>query len=98
MNLDCLECRTVFPPLEFLGRFERFRPNVRVLDWRCPRCGAQAEIRLVDDEVQRGYVYAAGEPHFSDEHHIPLPGLRAIPGAAGLLIEFGDRSWTVGTA
>lgn len=95
MDLDCLSCRALFTPAEFLGCFERYSPAVDAMGWRCPHCGGHTDIRLSRDEVHRGYVYGAGEAHFSDEHQIPVPGLRVAHGAGGLLVELGDRRWTV---
>ncbi|WP_207945000.1 hypothetical protein, partial [Actinomadura rubrisoli] len=96
VELDCLGCGVVFGPLDFLSCFREYMADVDVLRWGCPRCGAGAEIRVVPDEVQRGYVYAAGSAHFSDEHHIPLPGLRRGREGAGLVVGFGGRTWRVG--
>jgi hypothetical protein len=95
MDLDCLSCRTVFAPPDFLACCSGYVPSADAMAWICARCGDRVDVRVVDDEVQRGYVYGAGAAHFSDEHHLPLPGVRAERDGDTLVIRFGGEEWRV---
>lgn len=98
MNLDCLGCRTAFTPSGFLACCQDYRADLDVLRWVCSHCGDRVDVRLAEGEVQRGYVYGAGSAHFSDEHHIPLPGLRREREGDGLIVTFGDDTRRIGPA
>lgn len=95
MDLDCLSCHTTFSGPDFLAGCRSHNSSANATSWTCPHCGDHVDLRVVDDEIQRGYIYGAGSAHFSNEHQLPLPGVRATPDGDGLLITLGEHEWRV---
>jgi hypothetical protein len=98
MDLDCLSCRTVFTGPDFLACCRAYNRPANAASWVCAQCGGGVDVRVVDDEVQRGYIYGAGTAHFSNEHQIPLPGVRAEQDGDDLVIKLGGDAWRVPAA
>ncbi|MBO2449565.1 hypothetical protein J4573_20860 [Actinomadura barringtoniae] len=95
MDLDCLSCRTVFTAPDFLACCRSYNRAANASSWICAHCGDQVDIRVVDDEIQRGYIYGAGTAHFSNEHQLPLPGVRAIEDGDALLVTLAGHEWRI---
>jgi hypothetical protein len=54
---------------------------------KAPCCGVPEELRLTNGRVERGYVYAAGAPHFCGMEVYEVPGLRGVAKGDALVFE-----------
>ncbi|HSJ52604.1 MAG TPA: hypothetical protein VLC52_02565 [Anaerolineae bacterium] len=71
----CLRCGGSFTVRALVERIAWFWPEVDVAVSALPCCQAVEELRLEDRKVWRGYVYAAGAPHFSPMEACEAPAL-----------------------
>lgn len=71
----CGLCGGSFTVRELLDRVASFWPEVDVVVSRSACCGGPEELRISDGLVERGYVYAAGAPHFCGMEEYVVPGL-----------------------
>ncbi|MBN1269339.1 MAG: hypothetical protein JXB04_07120 [Kiritimatiellae bacterium] len=60
----CRLCGGRFTVRALLDRITHFWPEVDVVVSDSPCCHTAEELRIEDRKVERGYVYAAGAPHF----------------------------------
>jgi hypothetical protein len=72
----CRLCGGAFTVRALLERAAWFWPTVDVVVSATPCCGASEELRLADGRVERGYVYAAGGPHFCGMETYDAPALK----------------------
>lgn len=88
-------CGTILTLDELMAAVSAYLPECDVALMRCPRCGDQSEIQIRPDEIRLGYLYAAGAPHFATVFTTDVPGLLRRATAAGLEVEWRDRTWIV---
>lgn len=62
--ISCSRCEGSYTVLDLVERAEDWWRNVDVVRSTTPCCAAREEIRIEPGKVGRGYVYAAGGPHF----------------------------------
>lgn len=69
MNTDteiiCKHCADIFTPKDLIDRIEKYWEEVDVFVSSTPCCNNEEEFRISINTFVRGYVYAAGCPHFS---------------------------------
>ena len=72
----CPLCGGSFTVRALLDRVASFWPEVGVVVSGVPCCGRPEELRISDGLVERGYVYAAGSPHFCGMEEYVVLGLK----------------------
>ncbi len=71
-----------------------FDPSLGTLNAPCARCGQWLTIRARRGEIEVGYVYSAGSPHFEGVAIVRARGLRVEERDDDVLvIEHGARVW-----
>jgi hypothetical protein len=78
--IKCFDCSRSFELTELLSSAHDYWPQMRIVKVKTPCCGATEEIRVSNGLVERGYVYAAGAPHFSSEQPVEFEALQVVPG------------------
>ena len=80
MHLDelqsCPLCGGTFTVLALIEAAFRYWPALNVVYSRSPCCQVQEELEIHTDKVIRGYIYAAGAPHFCGMDEYDAPGLK----------------------
>lgn len=79
-QIRCGRCGADVAAAELLAGVEWYWSALGVFSGRSPCCGGVEEVRLRDGELTRGYVYAAGAPHFCPVEAYPVAGLRVEHG------------------
>ena len=82
----CHFCKQTYSPMDLIRKAESYRPETDVIRTVSPCCGHKEEIRLFRGKLERGYIYAAGAPHFSAEETYDVPGLICIQKNDGIRI------------
>ena len=79
MHLDelqpCPLCGGTFTVRALIEAAFRYWPALNVVYSRSPCCQAQEELEVHTNRVVRGYIYAAGTPHFCGMDEYEVPGL-----------------------
>ena len=94
--ITCPDCKKKIPVEQFLDGCQTYLAEVRVLRCKCPGCHGVTEVQPEPGALWLGYVYAAGQPHFSAMEKIPVDGLRVSADSRSMEIKLGDRTWTLG--
>ena len=71
----CPLCGGTFTIRALLEAVFRYWPALNVVYSRSPCCQAQEELEVHVNKVVRGYIYAAGAPHFCGMDEYEVPGL-----------------------
>ena len=82
----CHVCKKTYSPMDLIRKAKSFWPETEVIRTESPCCGQKEEIRLSYRRLERGYIYAAGGPHFSAEETYAVPGLICIKNNDGVRI------------
>lgn len=74
----CNLCGGRFTIRAIIERISSFWPEVDVVVSETPCCHALEELRIENKRVWRGYIYAAGAPHFCgvEEYEVPTLELK----------------------
>ncbi|MEM6326665.1 MAG: hypothetical protein AAF791_06050 [Bacteroidota bacterium] len=87
--LACPACGGTYTVREVLRQPHAYWAALDVLQCTTPCCGRTEEVQLRDGEIIRGYVYAAGAPHFAGMECHGIPELRVRSRRGGLVYEVG---------
>ena len=90
--IRCDACGQNYTVRQLLVAAYRCLPDLRITQCQTPCCGKPEELFLCDDQISRGYLYAAGAPHFAAMEEYAAPGLAVNYGPDRLLITWND--WT----
>lgn len=78
-DADCVEvcrlCGGNFTARALVQRAQEYWAEVDVVKTQRPCCSADEDLRLMNGALFRGYVYAAGQLHFSAEEEYRVPDL-----------------------
>ena len=94
-NIECLGCHRTFPLVALLDASFDHWPRLEVIQTRTPCCGGKEEIRVSKGLIERGYVYAAGAPHFSSEQQFRVDDLSIETTEGAVVLVYGDRRTVV---
>jgi hypothetical protein len=83
----CRLCGGTFTVRALVEGLTHFWREVDVAVAEAPCCRATEELRIVNGRVERGYVYAAGAPHFCGMEVYEVPGLRGVAKGDALVFE-----------
>lgn len=87
-SVECPQCRKLFTLDEFLNNCSLYNFDLDVVVFLCPECGAKVDARVEDRKVTLGYLYGAGNVHFSGMVEYKFPDLRRVFGdASGLKLQ-----------
>ncbi|MEM1056875.1 MAG: hypothetical protein AAGI52_15230 [Bacteroidota bacterium] len=92
-DLKCHFCGSRFALSHLLARPRRYWRALDLVQCELPCCGEMEDLRISDGVVERGYVYAAGAPHFAPMETIAAPDLRVFRTADGLRYTLGADSF-----
>ena len=95
-TITCTRCKKQIPIDVFFDSCTNYFPDLRVMECTCPGCGDRIEAQPEPGAVWLGYIYAAGQPHFSGMEKVLVEGLRVSAGSQSMQITLGDRTWTLG--
>jgi hypothetical protein len=87
-NVTCLGCKQPLEARAWLAAFSAWDNNLDCVVFRCPHCNSPGEARLETSRFTHGYVYAAGNAHFSAQMPIDVPGLAVEKTSAGLVVKW----------
>ena len=91
----CKHCGQPWTLLGILENVESYWPEMDVIRCLAPCCGVPETLQLENGLIRRGYVYAAGEPHFSDMEHYEVPGLTVVKSSESLKYSLHQKEVTV---
>jgi len=79
MSLDspirCTRCKGTFTVRALVKAASQHWAALNVTITSTPCCQAREELEIVPGKVTRGYIYAAGAPHFCGMEEHEAPGL-----------------------
>ena len=91
----CRICDGSFTLKGILDRAEHYWPELDLLICKSPCCNKPEEIQIKDGQIVRGYVYAAGSPHFADMEHYTAPGLTVSKSMDSITYELHGAKITI---
>ena len=90
--IRCHACGQTYTVRHLLAAAYRCLPGLYVTQCHTPCCAKTEELFLCDDQISRGYLYAAGAPHFAAMEEYAAPGLAVKYGPGDLFITWNE--WT----
>jgi hypothetical protein len=98
-NIDAIQkCRLCGKAFTVRGIIERATSYWSMLDvvkTTSPCCNTTDQLRLENGTVWRGYVYAAGGPHFSAEERYEAPTLTIKRKRSDLCFLFDGKEYVI---
>ena len=71
----CKLCGGTFTVRDLLRLADHYWPELDVVCCKAPCCDHTEELRIENGTIERGYVYAAGAPHFAGMEEYDVPTL-----------------------
>jgi hypothetical protein len=71
----CQVCREKFDAIDLLRNAVEYSPTTQTIRSFTPCCHSEETIRIHYKKLERGYIYAAGGPHFSPEEEYAIGDL-----------------------
>ena len=75
---NCRLCGEKYTVQGILELADYYWPRIDVLVSKSPCCAKIEELQLEEGQIERGYVYAAGAPHFAGMELYKVPGLHVV--------------------
>ncbi len=94
MSFTCA-CKKTLTVGELLDAATHYDASLEIVIVKCPACAAQSEVRVSNDEIGLGYIYAAGAAHFAEMERFDVPGLAASITGTSLVVTLGERTWKI---
>jgi hypothetical protein len=91
----CRLCGGKFTVGGILELADFYWPRIDVLVCKSPCCEKTEELQLADGQIERGYVYAAGAPHFAGMELYKVPGLRVVKSSRAIKYTVSGAKFTV---
>lgn len=91
----CKLCGGNFSVGEILSFAEFYWPELDVLVCKSPCCQKSEELQLSEGVVERGYVYAAGSPHFAGMEVYKAPNLHVSKRSQAIIFNLGGTEVTI---
>ena len=95
----CGKCHTMFSWGDVFEHSALGAGGMGIIVYTCPVCGGREEYRVEDGKLGFGYVYAAGDAHFSVMEERAVAGLVVTGGGGGergVTVEYEGRVWRFG--
>ena len=93
--IRCPGCKRDTSVIEFLDELTEYSAKLYLATFSCSVCQARTEARVISGEVQIGYVYAAGSPHFVPVVKHEIEGLVCSSSPERLQVALGEREWSI---
>lgn len=93
--IECFGCGRKISLEKFLSECARYLEAVRVIQHICPQCDHPSEAQIEPGEISFGYVYSAGDLHFSVMKKIEVAGLSRLEQPTGVKVFLGDLEWSI---
>ena len=91
-TIECHSCGSRIAPMVLVERAESYWARLGLFVSSLPCCGTREEFQLRGDDLVRGYVYAAGQPHFCAVETYRVEGVRVEHGDPTRLVwDGGER-------
>ena len=74
-KITCPGCQSVYDITDVLRNAKYYWENVNIVVAENPCCQKREEVRIQTGKAIRGYVYAAGSPHFCGMVDYKVKGL-----------------------
>ncbi|TLM73381.1 hypothetical protein ACONUD_07390 [Microbulbifer harenosus] len=91
----CNLCGDNFTVQGILDLAEHYWPELDVLVCRSPCCQKPQELQLKAGVIERGYVYAAGAPHFAGMEVYIAPNLHVSRSGRAISFHLGGSVVTI---
>ncbi len=92
---NCRLCGGKFTVKDILELADYYWPSIDVLVCRSPCCEKTEELQLEEGQIERGYVYAAGAPHFAGMQLYKVPGLNVAKSSRAITYTVNGSKITV---
>ncbi|QDV16758.1 hypothetical protein Pan153_13900 [Gimesia panareensis] len=93
----CKRCGRPWTLLGILENAQSYWPELDVIRCLAPCCGIPETLQLENGLIHRGYIYAAGAPHFAEMEHYEVPGLTVVKSSDSLTYSLHQKEVTVTT-
>ncbi len=91
----CKLCGGKFTVLGILENAQSYWPELDILRCLAPCCSSGEELRIKTGQIERGYVYAAGAPHFASMEKYLVPNMVVSESTNGVAIKLNNYETTV---
>ncbi len=91
----CKICNGNFSIKSILDLAECYWAELDVLICKSPCCDSNEELMLSDGQIERGYVYAAGAPHFAGMEQYNVVGLTVVKDSKSLIYTLDGLNVTI---
>ena len=91
-NIQCNECSKEFSSEDLIRRISDYWKGVDAFISSTPCCNNKEEIQISESTISRGYVYAAGSPHFCRMEDYCFSDIEVHENDDFFIFEFSDKT------
>ena len=93
----CKSCKKEYDPIDLIRNSQVYDKSTKTIKTHTPCCSSGETIRIYYKMLERGYIYAAGGPHFSTMEEYDVDNLSYEETSDGLVVEFNEEKKTIKT-
>jgi hypothetical protein len=93
--IKCPNCKSTHSVENFLNSSAEFKPVTNSFVFSCPKCNERIDSKIKQNLVILGYIYGAGELHFSGMIEYKTPGVTYNVKNTTLSVDYFGGSWNI---
>lgn len=94
MQIECPSCKNKLKIYDFLISCSSYQKQLNVFKFNCPNCNAKVDSRIENSKIILGYLYGAGEIHFSGMIEYKFPHLNHTSNGT-LEVDYNGKKWSI---